>query len=50
MIFGRETRLHELEWLIQVTRAAGRPRDPEVIVELGVLREERAARSDASGE
>ena len=39
-IFGRETRLLELPWLIRVKRAAGRPKDLEVIAELEALREE----------
>ena len=39
-IFGRETRLLELPWLIRVKRAAGRPKDLEAIAELEALREE----------
>lgn len=39
-IFGRETMLLDLPWLIQVKRAAGRPKDFEVIAELEALREE----------
>jgi hypothetical protein len=39
-IFGRETRLLDLPWLIYVKRAAGRPKDLEVIAELEALREE----------
>ena len=39
-IFGRETRLLDLPWLIRVKRAAGRPKDLEVIAELEALREE----------
>ena len=39
-IFGRETRLLELPWLIRVKRAAGRPKDLELIAELEALREE----------
>ena len=40
-IFGRETRLLDLPWLIRVKRAAGRPKDLEVIAELEALQEER---------
>lgn len=40
-LFGRETLLLDLPWLIQVKRAAGRPKDLEVIAELEVLLEER---------
>ena len=40
-IFGRETLLLDLPWLIQVKRAAGRPKDLEVIAELEALMEER---------
>ena len=40
IIFGRETLLLDLPWLIQVKRAAGRPKDLEVIAELEALREE----------
>jgi hypothetical protein len=40
-IFGHETLLLDLPWLIQVKRAAGRPKDLEVIAELEVLLEER---------
>lgn len=39
-IFGRETSLLDLPWLIRVKRAAGRPKDLEVIAELEALREE----------
>ncbi len=39
-IFGRETLLLDLPWLIRVKRAAGRPKDLEVIAELEALREE----------
>ena len=45
-IFGREMRLLDLPWLIHVKRAAGRPKDLEVIAELEVLLEERSL-SDA---
>ena len=41
-VFGRETLLLDLPWLIQVKRAAGRPKDLEVIAELEALAEERA--------
>lgn len=40
-IFGRDTLLLDLPWLIHVKRAAGRPKDLEVIAELEALREER---------
>ena len=40
-IFGRETLLLDLPWLIHVKRAAGRPKDLEVIAELEILLEER---------
>jgi hypothetical protein len=40
-IFGRETLLLDIPWLIQVKRAAGRPKDLEVIAELQALLEER---------
>ena len=39
-IFGRETLLLDLPWLIRVKRAAGRPKDLEVIAELEALQEE----------
>ncbi len=39
-IFGRETLLLDLPWLIRVKRAAGRPKDLEVVAELEALREE----------
>ena len=39
-IFGRATRLLGLDWLILVKRAAGRPKDLEVIAELEALAEE----------
>lgn len=38
-VFGRETRVLGLDWLIHVKRAAGRPKDLEVIAELEALRE-----------
>ena len=40
-IFGREVQLLDLPWLIRVKRAAGRPKDLEVIAELEALQEER---------
>jgi predicted nucleotidyltransferase len=40
-IFGRETKLLDLPWLIHVKRAAGWPKDLEVIAELEALAEER---------
>jgi predicted nucleotidyltransferase len=40
VIFGRETHLLDLPWLIRVKRAAGRPKDLEVIAELEALQEE----------
>jgi len=43
-LFGRETRLLDLPWLIHVKRAAGRPKDLEVIAELEALREEGESR------
>lgn len=39
-IFGREALLLGLPWLIQVKRAAGRPKDLEVIAELEALEED----------
>ncbi len=39
-IFGRDVKLLNLPWLIRVKRAAGRPKDLEVIAELEVLQEE----------
>ena len=41
-IFGREVQLLNLPWLIRVKRAAGRPKDLEVIAELEALQEEIA--------
>ncbi len=38
--FGFETRIISLPWLIHVKRAAGRPKDLEVIAELEALEEE----------
>jgi hypothetical protein len=40
-LFGNDVRCLDLEWLIRTKRAAGRPRDLEVIAELEALREER---------
>ena len=40
IIFGRETHLLDVPWLIRVKRAAGRPKDLEVIAELEALQEE----------
>jgi hypothetical protein len=39
-VFGHDTRILDLPWLIRVKRAAGRPKDLEAIAELEVLREE----------
>ena len=39
-LFGDEVRLLNLPWLIRVKRAAGRPKDLEVIAELEALQEE----------
>lgn len=39
-LFGRRTLLLDLPWLIHVKRAAGRPKDLEVIAELEALQEE----------
>jgi hypothetical protein len=44
-IFGRKTLLLDLPWLIRVKRAAGRPKDLEVIAELEALREGTATES-----
>ena len=41
-IYGRETRILDLPWLIRVKRAAGRPRDLEAIAELQAIQEEQA--------
>jgi hypothetical protein len=41
-IFRNEARLLDLPWLIRVKRAAGRPKDLEVIAELEALQEEIA--------
>ena len=39
-VFGRAIRILDLPWLIHVKRAAGRPKDLEVIAELEALQEE----------
>ena len=39
-LFGAQVRLLDLPWLIRVKRAAGRPKDLEVIAELEALQEE----------
>jgi hypothetical protein len=39
--FGRDLMLLDLPWLIRVKRAAGRPKDLEVVAELEALEEER---------
>ncbi len=43
---GTNCRCLDLEWLIRVKRAAGRPRDLEAIAELEALLEERDRRND----
>lgn len=40
--FGRDVRLIDLPWLIRLKRAAGRPRDFEMLAELEALLEERS--------
>lgn len=45
-VFGRGTLLLDLPWLIHVKRAAGRPKDLEVVAELEALLEEQG-KSDA---
>ncbi|MFN2397629.1 MAG: hypothetical protein ABR543_03130 [Gemmatimonadaceae bacterium] len=40
LIFGKETKVLDLPWLIRAKRAAGRPKDLEVIAELEALKEE----------
>jgi len=45
-VFGRDARLLDLPWLIRVKRAAGRPKDLEVIAELEALEEEIRGRGD----
>jgi len=41
-LFGRPVRCIDIDALIEVKRAAGRPKDYEVIAELELLREERS--------
>ncbi len=41
-IFGKPTKVLDVPWLIRVKRAAGRPKDLEVIAELEALQEEIA--------
>lgn len=38
--FGRDLQVLDLEWLIRVKRAAGRPKDLEILAELEALQEE----------
>lgn len=45
-LFGVSCRCLDLEWLIRVKRAAGRPRDFEAIAELEAIREEQAGPPD----
>lgn len=45
-LFGRDVRCLGLDKLIDVKRAAGRPKDYEAIAELEALREERALRDE----
>jgi hypothetical protein len=40
-LFDRDVPCLDLDWLIRVKRAAGRPRDLEAVAELEALREER---------
>ena len=40
-IYGRDTRILDIPWLIRTKRAAGRPRDLEAIAELLALEEEQ---------
>lgn len=40
-LFGRSCRCLDIDWLIRVKRAAGRPRDFEAIAELEALRDAR---------
>jgi hypothetical protein len=40
-VFDRDVQVLDLDWLIRVKRAAGRPRDLEAVAELEALREER---------
>ena len=46
-MFGRDQRCLDLPWLIRTKRAAGRPRDLEVIAELELLRDEIDERRDS---
>jgi hypothetical protein len=39
-IFGHPVQVLDLPWLIRVKRAAGRPKDLEIIAELEALQEE----------
>jgi len=48
-VFGLRCRFVGLESLIQLKRAAGRPKDLERIAELEALREERARREEGHG-
>lgn len=41
-LYDRDVRCLDLDWLIHVKRAAGRPRDLEAIAELEALRDERS--------
>lgn len=43
-LYGHDTKILDLPWLIRVKRAAGRPKDLEVIAELEALQEEMDAR------
>jgi predicted nucleotidyltransferase len=43
-VFGMECRCLDLEWLIRVKRAAGRPKDLEALAELEAILEEQAKR------
>lgn len=45
-IFDRDVQLLDLPWLTRVKRAAGRPKDLEVIAELEALQEEIDAQED----
>ena len=45
-LFGIGCRCLDLEWLIRVKRAAGRPRDLEALAELEALRDEGAGSGD----
>jgi len=40
-VFTREILCLDLDWLIRVKRAAGRPKDLEAVAELEILRDER---------